>query len=76
MDMIGRINCWYKGQIIGVGPGKLTHAERRELAKAPMVLTGYNRIAKVQYKKDDSYEALRQPTFQCWRDDKDEVSYE
>jgi len=28
--MVGRINCWYKGNIIGVGPGKMTHAERSE----------------------------------------------
>jgi ATP-dependent DNA ligase len=35
-----------------------------------------NRLAQIKYKKDDSYDALRQPTFQCWRDDKTEPSYE
>jgi len=28
-------------------------------------------IATIQYKEDASYEALREPTFQHWRHDKD-----
>jgi len=31
-----------------------------------------NRIAQIKHKGDNSYDALRQPTFQCWRPDKDE----
>ena len=30
-------------------------------------------MAQIKYKEDDSYDALRQPTFQCWRDDKTEA---
>lgn len=80
--MAGGLIADYKGQRIGIGPGKLTHAERTTLWQN--YKSGSMRfrpdyapsIAKVQYKRDNSYTALRQPTFQCWRDDKDEVSYD
>ena len=83
-----RINCWYKDQVIGVGPGKMKHAERKleweawenavqhdAVPEGPLV-TGKGRVLQVEYKKDPSYEALREPTFQCWRPDKSEESYE
>jgi ATP-dependent DNA ligase len=79
LGMVGRLIAEYKGEQIGIGPGKLTHDERRDLwyklnyAK-PMISDGlmtYRRMAQIKYKADDSYTALRQPTFQCWRDDKD-----
>lgn len=74
---VGRMNFWYKDEIIGVGPGKLTHAERRIMwqswSNSPFAAysKGSGPIATIQYKRDDSYDALRQPTFQHWRHDKD-----
>lgn len=97
--MVGRLIASYKGTEIGIGPGRLTHAERVELweqyqqeaeycccgdrvdchsigsGHSPVSAADYynfpNRIAQIKYKKDDSYDALRQPTFQHWRDDKE-----
>lgn len=72
--MVGRLNFWYKGEVIGVGPGKLTHAERISLwdrANGIVYPQGTGPIATVQYKEDKSYDALREPTFQHWRADKD-----
>lgn len=68
LGMVGRLIAEYKGEKIGIGPGKLTHAERRELFTTPFAS---GRIAEIKYKRDPSYDALRQPTFQHWRDDKD-----
>jgi len=72
--MVGRLVASYKGTEIGIGPGRMTHAERIELWQGFMVacLTqAYpNWIAQIKHKGDDSYDALRQPTFQHWRDDK------
>lgn len=90
LGMVGTINVWYKHKkgkkqflTAGVGPGKLTHEERKVLwnrwlsipeeirvfnnGGLPEELTG---IAEIQYMLDDSYDALRQPTFQRWRPDK------
>lgn len=55
---------------IGVGPGRLTHKEAKELWIIYKAGKWVRRIAEVKYMKDDSYDALRQPTFQRWRDDK------
>lgn len=66
--MVGRLVARYKGGKIGIGPGKLTHAERTELMRSWPMWQG--RIAQIKYKTDDSYDALRQPTFQHWRYDK------
>ena len=85
--MVGRLNAEYKGKTIGIGPGKLTHKERTSLFEdtvrneATDVHAGVYYfpeplIAKIKYKRDDSYEALRQPTFQYWRPEKTEPSYE
>lgn len=78
--MVGRVIAEYHGDKIGVGPGKLSHAERKELWEEwvhwqSAIRSGYKdtpwkRLAQIKYKKDDSYDALRQPTFQHWRDDK------
>jgi ATP-dependent DNA ligase len=76
LGMVGRINCSYKGHIIGVGPGKMVHADRKHMWD---VYTKYGLseglIIEVQYMPDDSYDALRQPTFQRFRPDKTEPSY-
>jgi len=82
--MVGRINCWYKGDVIGVGPGCLTHSERTRLFKIligrPERPVEYDEkdgpILEVEYMLDASYEALRQPVFKRWRLDKDEESLE
>ena len=74
LGMVGRVIVSYKGNKIGVGPGKLGHNDRMQL------WTEYcnhgqhmePRMAQIKHKADDSYDALRQPTFQCWRPDKDE----
>jgi len=97
--MVGRLVASYKGTEIGIGPGRLTHAERTELweeykfensycccgdtidhhpaGHAPVSVAAYYkfpfRVAQIKHKGDDSYSALRQPTFQHWRDDKDEA---
>lgn len=73
--MVGRVIASYKGKEIGVGPGKLTHDERTVLwhafCFAPNSFRKERRIATIQYKEDKSYDALREPTFQHWRQDKD-----
>lgn len=79
---VGRINVLYKGSVVGVGPGCLTHKERREL------WTRYNKfiqdggdmdkrklIAEVEFMLDPNYDGLRQPVFKRWRTDKKEASY-
>ncbi len=81
LGMVGRLNFQYKGTMIGVGPGKLTHAERRAIFRDPDSVSRTvfpdskvirPVLACIQYKEDDSYDALREPTFQHWRNDKDE----
>ena len=67
---VGRLIAEYKGQRIGIGPGKLSYTERRDMWR------GYGnspvaRIATIKYKPDEGYTALRQPTFQYWREDKE-----
>ena len=57
---------------IGIGPGKLTHEEAKQLWEDYKARKWTNRIAEIKYMRDDSYDSLRQPTFQRWRDDKDE----
>lgn len=57
---------------IGIGPGKLTHEEAKQLWEDYKSRKWTNRIAEIKYMRDDSYDSLRQPTFQRWRDDKDE----
>jgi len=65
---VGKFIAQYKGKEIGIGPGKQTTAERK------LALAGkYPRMACIKYKPDESYAALRQPTFQHWRDDKSEA---
>lgn len=58
---------------IGIGPGRLTHKEAKQLWLDYKAGKYVRRIAEVKYMKDDSYDALRQPTFQRWRDDKSEA---
>ena len=70
---VGRLIAEYNGKEIGVGPGKMSYAQRQEeWKKYKDGVHSSPRIAQIKYKKDDSYSALRQATFQCWRPDKTE----
>lgn len=71
-NMVGGLIAEYKGEKIGIGPGKLTHQERIELWDDWCACAGIADIgiAQIKYKKDDSYDAPRQATFQFWRADK------
>lgn len=68
LGMVGRLNVEYKGTVIGVGAGKLKHKERAAIFQNQEEYIG--KIAEVQYMRDPSYDALREPTFQQWREDK------
>lgn len=85
LGMVGRIVVGYNGGESGVGPGKLTHQERKDLwniyvAKSARQMGDVawprraNLIATIKAKRDPSYEGLRQGTFQHWRTDKTEPS--
>lgn len=75
LDMIGRIVCEYKAspdaptQLVGVGPGALTHEQRSDM------WANYNdyigRVIEVKYMPDTSYSALREARFFRFRPDKD-----
>jgi ATP-dependent DNA ligase len=81
LGMVGRINADFNMidplngsrvlTTVGVGPGALNHTERKELWRMWKKGQYTPRIAEIRYMRDDSYDALRQPTFKCWRDDKD-----
>lgn len=65
--MVGRINCMYRGKVIGVGPGKMPHDLRKEVWTNQKK---YLVIAEVVSMPDDSYDALREPRFYRFRFDK------
>lgn len=84
LGMVGRVNVRLRRQgrpdsVIGVGPGKLTHTERKAIwqdalgqredgTRVPVDLV----LAEIKYMPDPSYDALRQPTIQRLRTDKTE----
>jgi len=80
LGMVGRVNAEFNyvdplnGSnvlgIIGIGPGALNHTERKNLWRMWKKGQFTPRIAEIRYMRDDSYDALRQPTFKQWRDDK------
>jgi ATP-dependent DNA ligase len=84
LGMVGRVNVRLRRQdrpdsVIGVGPGKLTHAERETLWRSCVVVDGHGRatppariFAEIKYMPDPTYDALRQPTVQRLRTDKTE----
>lgn len=84
LGMVGRINAEFatlvsttygmqnKVDVIGIGPGALNHTERKNLWRMYKQGKFTPRIAEIKYMRDDSYDALRQPTFKQWRDDKQE----
>jgi len=92
LGMVGRVNVLLRrrepgkndvhASVVGVGPGKLTHAERAALWQeyvavfpnkpvcvSPMPKPYY---AEIKYMPDQTYGALRQPTIQRLRTDKTE----
>jgi hypothetical protein len=71
---VGRIDVEFKGEISGIGPGKLTHKERRYYWENPEQLV--NHIIECEYMRDDSYKGIREGTFQRVRDDKNEPDTE
>jgi len=73
LGMVGRIIADYKGREIGIGPGKLTHEERKAMweRREEFKQCRTDKRATVKYKRDPSYKALRQPTFQHWRPEDD-----
>jgi ATP-dependent DNA ligase len=78
--MVGRINVELARadgtvEIVGVGPGKLTHEERFHLwrTRNSTKVEDMNLIAEIKYMPDATYGKLRQPTFQQWRPDKTEA---
>jgi len=73
LGMAGKLWANYNGKLIGVGPGKLTHPERIQLWKDWLEGSTHwpNPMMEVTYKKDDTYTALREARFTCWRPDKD-----
>jgi ATP-dependent DNA ligase len=79
LGMVGRVNVRLrrKGRpeaTVGVGPGKMDHEERKHLWKEYGNNNCFTKpmFADIKYMPDPTYEALRQPTFQCWRPDKTE----
>lgn len=76
LGMVGRLEAEFTladGTVrddVGIGPGSLTHAERRALWLERDYIRSVGRIAEIKYMRDDSYDLLRQPTFVRWRDDK------
>lgn len=78
LKMVGRVEAEFTKLVdgkpvtepIGIGPGALTHAQRKALW-AKWISGEYKpRIAEMKYMRDESYDALRQPTFKQWRPDK------
>lgn len=68
LDMVGRIQVRYSGGESGVGPGKMTHEERKRVWKNRKKYIGL--IAEVTAMTDESYEGLREGRFIRWREDK------
>lgn len=78
LGMVGRLGAEFTGADgvtteIGIGPGSLTHPERRALWLERDYIRSVGRIAEIQYMRDDSYAALRQPTFVRWRPEKSDA---
>lgn len=78
LGMVGRLNAelttLHKGSpivsIVGIGPGALSHLQRKALWFSQISNRWKPTIAEVRYMRDDTYDALRQPTFKRWRTDK------
>jgi len=69
LGMVGRINVVYNDEVIGVGPGKLTHAKRTDMYKNQDKYIG--KMIEIHYMPDASYDALREARFDRFRPDRD-----
>lgn len=89
LGMLGRVEVALRRRIdgnvvsseVGIGPGKLSHDERKAIwqAATPVLASGLGprtpatkTFAEIKYMPDPSYDALRQPTVQRLRTDKEE----
>lgn len=67
---------WVYGDVyaktVGVGPGKLSHADRIEWWNNQLYGYDHKLYAAIKYMPDPAYAALRQPTVQFLRTDKSE----
>jgi ATP-dependent DNA ligase len=78
LGMVGRLNAEFTSikdgranmDIIGIGPGALTHQQRKALWATQQLGRLKPTIAEIRYMRDETYDALRQPTFRRWRTDK------
>lgn len=76
LGMVGRIEVEFtrlhngtpRMTHIGIGPGAMDHATRKKVWNRQKQYLG--KIIEVKYMRDDTYEALRQPTFVRFREDK------
>ena len=81
VELLRRIDGEVSPSVVGVGPGKLSHDERKAVWRAatPILASGpgprvldHTTYAEIKYMPDPSYDALRQPTVQRFRTDKTE----
>lgn len=71
LGMVGRILVRSGSTICGVGPGTLSHDERKSLwAQFGGDKTIAVPVAEVKYKPDPTYKGLREGRFYRWREDK------
>lgn len=74
LSAVGSLLVDYYGELVKVGPGAMSHVERRQYWCNPEMIV--DKIIQVQYKADPTYNALREPTFMCLRLDKDKSECE
>lgn len=69
---VGSLLCEYRGQVISVGGGKLTDAEREAYWNNKSLIVGH--IVEVHALSDSAHGLLREPRYQRHRPDKTEPS--
>lgn len=69
---VGSLLCEYRGQVISVGGGKLTDAEREAYWNNKALIVGH--IVEVHALSDSAHGLLREPRYQRHRPDKTEPS--
>lgn len=74
LSAVGSVLVDYYGELVKVGPGAMSHVERRQYWCNPEMIV--DKIIQVQYKADPTYNALREPTFMRLRLDKDKAECE
>jgi hypothetical protein len=69
LSAVGSLLVDYYGELVKVGPGAMSHVERRQYWCNPEMIV--DKVIQLQYKADPTYNALREPTFMRLRLDKD-----